>query len=89
MEIDKRSLKGNKLNSLSPRPKRQFQAIQIVFTTHHFGTVTELFANASLVVPPLGDSLLEYPVLEEDTALDVGDDPDVSVFAFPGRPRHR
>jgi len=55
------------------------------FVPHNFGTALGTVANAHLVAamsPEDGEPLLEYPVFEDDPALDVGDAEDPGMYPF-------
>lgn len=52
------------------------------FVPHNFGTWLGLVANAHLVVAAPGAELLEYPVFDDDPALD-GAGPDPGMYPFP------
>ena len=51
------------------------------YVPHHFGTLLGLVANAHLVAA--GGTLLEYPVFEDDPALDTDDTDDPGMYPFP------
>ena len=54
----------------------------VEFVPHNFGTWLGLAANAHLVAAAPETSLVEYPVFEDDPALDVGDAPDPGMYPF-------
>ena len=51
------------------------------YVPHHFGTLLGLVANSHLVAAA-GGTLLEYPVFEDDPALDTDDTDDPGMYPF-------
>ena len=52
------------------------------YVPHHFGTLLGLVVNSHLVAAA-GGTLLEYPVFEDDPALDTDDTDDPGMYPFP------